>query len=170
MKQANKSSGSSSVSNETANQFFLTIFGSAVGSFFEWYDYALITYFANQISAAFFPSTDSAEIELLETFTLFGAAYIVRPFGGIFFGWLADKKGRKYALYVTLVLMGIPTFLIACVPPYSSIGYASTAIVFVLRIVQVWYMFLILMLPVILLNILFFCFLDCDYCYPLLFY
>ena len=122
---------------DSGTRFWLVMIGAAAGSFFEFYDYALIVYFADQISDAFFPPHSSQEVSLLEAFGLYGAAYIVRPFGAIYFGWLSDKYGRRHALFVTLLLMGIPTFLMACVPTYSTIGYGATVIVFVLRILQV---------------------------------
>ena len=118
-------------------KFWRIILGCVAGSFFEYYNYGLISYFGDEISTAFFPNHKSGETTLLETFALFGAAYIVRPFGGIFFGWLADTQGRRTALYITLIGMGIPTVIMGCIPSYNSIGYASTAIIFLLRMLQV---------------------------------
>ena len=114
----------------------LLLLASGLGTFLEFYSFGLIGYFEAQIANAFFPSSSSSYISLLESFSLYGVAFIIRPFGGMFFGYIADKHSRITSLRVSILCMAIPTFLIGCTPTYSTIGWAATAIVFILRLLQ----------------------------------
>ncbi len=111
------------------------IAASSLGTLIEWYDFYIFGSLAVIISTKFFPA-GNATVALLSTLATFAAGFIVRPFGALFFGRLGDVIGRKYTFLVTLVLMGISTFLIGCIPSYESIGYAAPILVLLLRLLQ----------------------------------
>eukprot|EP01083_Nonionella_stella_P287790 979702_1 len=117
------------------NMLILTL-GSALGNFLEFYSFELIGYFQDSVSNAFFPFTSDTTLSMLESFTLYGVSFIARPIGGVFFGYLGDKHGRINALRLSILMMSFPTFCIGCTPPFSIIGYWSTALVFTLRFIQ----------------------------------
>lgn len=111
------------------------IAASSLGTLIEWYDFYIFGSLAVIISTKFFPS-ENQTAALLSTLATFAAGFVVRPFGALFFGRLGDLIGRKYTFLLTLVLMGLSTFLIGCVPSYETIGYAAPIIVLVLRLLQ----------------------------------
>ena len=84
------------------------VFTSGVANTFEWYDYALFGHFAPIIGAKFFPENDPNSA-LLHAFLVFAIGYLMRPLGGIFFGIVGDKFGRKIALSSSIMCMAIPT-------------------------------------------------------------
>ena len=90
---------------------------------------------AKTISTQFFPEGNPTAA-LLSTLAVFAAGFIVRPFGALVFGRLGDLIGRKYTFLLTLVIMGVSTFLIGCVPNYKSIGIAAPILVLILRLMQ----------------------------------
>ncbi|MCB0777005.1 MAG: MFS transporter [Chitinophagaceae bacterium] len=111
------------------------IAASSVGTMIEWYDFYIFGSLATVISTKFFPSGNPT-IALLSTLATFAAGFVVRPFGALFFGRLGDLIGRKYTFLVTLILMGLSTFLIGCIPSYNSIGYLAPLLVLLLRLLQ----------------------------------
>src|SRR5436190_20045470 len=111
------------------------IAASSVGTMIEWYDFYIFGMLAKTISHKFFPDTNPTAA-LLSTLATFAAGFIVRPFGALVFGRLGDLIGRKYTFLLTLVLMGGSTFLIGCVPSYSTIGYWAPLLVLLLRLLQ----------------------------------
>jgi MFS family permease len=111
------------------------IAASSVGTMIEWYDFYIFGMLSTTISSQFFPK-DNPTAALLSTLAIFAAGFIVRPFGALVFGRLGDLIGRKYTFLLTLVLMGGSTFLIGCVPGYSSIGIAAPILVLLLRLLQ----------------------------------
>lgn len=111
------------------------IAASSVGTLIEWYDFYIFGSLATIISRQFFPP-DSSSAALLSTLAIFAAGFIVRPFGALVFGRLGDLIGRKYTFLLTLVLMGVSTFLIGLVPTYASIGFAAPFLILLLRLVQ----------------------------------
>ena len=111
------------------------IAASSVGTMIEWYDFYIFGMLAKTISTQFFPEGNPTAA-LLSTLAIFAAGFIVRPFGALFFGRLGDLIGRKYTFLLTLILMGGSTFLIGCVPNYSSIGIAAPILVLLLRLLQ----------------------------------
>jgi MFS family permease len=111
------------------------IAASSLGTLIEWYDFYIFGSLAVIISTKFFPQGNETAA-LLSTLATFAAGFVVRPFGALFFGRLGDLIGRKYTFLMTLVLMGVSTFLIGCVPSYESIGFAAPVIVLVLRLLQ----------------------------------
>ncbi|MEO6024201.1 MAG: MFS transporter [Burkholderiales bacterium] len=109
---------------------------SAVGSALEWYDFFLYgTASALVFSELFFPKLDPA-MGTLAAFATFGVGFFARPFGGLVFGHLGDKIGRKPVLVFTLLLVGGGTFLIGLLPTYDSIGIWAPILLVVLRLVQ----------------------------------
>ena len=109
---------------------------SAVGSALEWYDFFIYgTAAALVFGKLFFPQQDPTVGTLL-AFATFGVAFVARPFGGMFFGHLGDRIGRKPVLVITLLLVGAGTFLIGLLPTYESIGIWAAVLLVLLRLVQ----------------------------------
>ena len=111
------------------------IAASSLGTLIEWYDFYIFGSLASIISTKFFPSGNPTAA-LLSTLATFAAGFVVRPFGALFFGRLGDLIGRKYTFLVTLVIMGLSTFLIGCVPSYETIGFLAPVFVLLLRLLQ----------------------------------
>lgn len=111
-------------------------FGSSVGAVIETYDFiGFGTAAALYFGAAFFPSADP-NIGLLSSFATLGVGFIARPLGGVIGGHLGDKVGRKPVLVASLILMGLATFLIGCLPTYAQVGVLAPTLLVVIRIVQ----------------------------------
>ena len=114
---------------------FKVIMGSSLGGCLELYDFVIYIFFAPILSHLFFPNT-SHLISMLATFGVFAAGYLVRPIGGIIFGYYGDRYGRKKSLLFTLSLMGVCTILIGCLPTYQCIGVLAPILLTVLRVLQ----------------------------------
>src|SRR5690349_6443221 len=95
------------------------VISGMIGNALEWYDYALYAQFSYIIGLKFFPKTDFVEIL---TFAVFAAGFVIRPLGGIIFGQIGDRFGRRIALVLGIMLMAIPTAGIGLLPSYDSIG------------------------------------------------
>ncbi len=109
-----------------------TIFGSML----EWYDFYLYaTMAAIVFSKVFFDPSNPAMASLL-AFSTFAIGFIARPFGGILFGYLGDRFGRKQVLVITFCLMGVCTTLIGLIPSYASIGIWAPIILVLVRVIQ----------------------------------
>ncbi|WP_243793786.1 MFS transporter [Saccharopolyspora gloriosae] len=108
---------------------------AAAGTFVEWFDFAVYGFFATTIAAKFFPSGDSTA-GLLQTFAVFAVAFAMRPLGGVVFGSLGDRIGRKAVLALTVILMSVSTGVIGLLPSYDSIGYAAPLLLALARCVQ----------------------------------
>ncbi len=106
-----------------------------LGNFVEWFDYAMYGYLAVVISQVFFPAGNPT-VNLLATFGVFAMSFIVRPFGGIFWGYIGDKLGRKTALSLSILIMSGSTFLIAFLPTYQAIGLLAPLLLLLTRMVQ----------------------------------
>jgi MHS family proline/betaine transporter-like MFS transporter len=111
------------------------IAASSAGTLIEWYDFYIFGSLSTIIAAKFFPSQNPTAA-LLSTLATFAAGFIVRPFGALVFGRLGDIIGRKYTFLLTLVLMGLSTFLIGCIPSYETIGAWAPVLVLLLRLLQ----------------------------------
>ena len=111
------------------------IFASSLGTVFEWYDFYLYGSLAAIIAAQFFSGVNETT-GFIFALLAFAAGFAVRPFGAIVFGRIGDMIGRKYTFLVTIVIMGISTFLVGILPSYGSIGIAAPIILIVLRLLQ----------------------------------
>jgi MFS family permease len=111
------------------------IFASSLGTVFEWYDFYLYGALAPIIAKQFFAGTDP-NTAFIFALLAFAAGFLVRPFGAIVFGRLGDMVGRKYTFLVTILLMGVSTFIVGLLPNYESIGIAAPIILVTLRILQ----------------------------------
>jgi MHS family shikimate/dehydroshikimate transporter-like MFS transporter len=112
------------------------LLASAVGSALEWYDFFIYgTAAALVFGELFFPKADPSVGTLL-AFATFGVGFVARPFGGLVFGHLGDRIGRKPVLVITLMLVGAGTFLIGLLPTYNSAGVWAPILLVVLRLVQ----------------------------------
>ena len=96
-------------------------FSSFLGNFIEWFDYASYSYLATVIANVFFPSDDPF-VSTMNTFAVFALSFLVRPIGALFWGNMGDKKGRKWALAISILCMSGATFLIGCLPGYAMVG------------------------------------------------
>lgn len=121
------------MSNQTKG-IWKVIGASSVGTLIEWYDFYIFGSLAIILSEKFFPSTDPTA-SFLATLATFAAGFIVRPFGALVFGRLGDIIGRKHTFLLTLVIMGISTFLIGCIPSYENFKLAPV-VVLILRLLQ----------------------------------
>jgi MFS family permease len=111
------------------------ILASSIGTVFEWYDFYLYGTLAVIIGNQFFSALDPASRTIFSLLA-FAAGFIVRPFGALVFGRLGDMIGRKYTFLVTILLMGLSTFIVGLLPGYASIGVAAPIILIVLRMMQ----------------------------------
>jgi MHS family proline/betaine transporter-like MFS transporter len=108
---------------------------SGIANTFEWYDYALFGNFAGLIGAKFFPNSDP-KVALLNAFAVFAVGYLMRPLGGIFFGVIGDKFGRKFSLSISIICMSLPTAVIGLLPTYDDIGVTASVLMVLMRMIQ----------------------------------
>jgi MFS family permease len=109
---------------------------SVTGTTFEYYDFAVYNLLAATVfKDLFFPTFDAVAGTLL-AFATYWVGYLSRPFGGILFGHLGDRRGRRYVLVITLLMMGVTTCLIGLLPTYSQVGVLAPALLVTLRFLQ----------------------------------
>ncbi|KFI31245.1 MFS transporter [Haematobacter massiliensis] len=111
------------------------ILASSAGTIFEWYDFYLYGSLAAIIGAQFFSAFPEATRNVFALLA-FAAGFIVRPFGALVFGSLGDLIGRKYTFLMTILIMGISTFIVGVLPGYEAIGAAAPIILIILRMLQ----------------------------------
>ena len=110
------------------------IAASALGNATEWFDYGIYAYGVTYISAALFPgNVDDAVLFALATFAI---SFLVRPLGGLFWGPLGDRMGRKSVLALTILMMSGATLAVGLIPSYASIGFWAPTLLILLRMVQ----------------------------------
>ncbi|NKJ49845.1 MFS transporter [Burkholderia sp. SG-MS1] len=125
---------SETVQAGSRSQLRRAIAASALGNATEWFDYGIYAYGLTYISAALFPGgTAQATLFALATFAI---SFLVRPLGGLFWGPLGDRLGRKHVLALTIILMSVATLLVGLVPTYARIGWWAPALLIVLRMIQ----------------------------------
>lgn len=108
---------------------------ASIGNAFEWFDFSIYGFFAMMIARLFFPAgNDRASLVL--TFASFGVTFIIRPFGAIVLGYVADRYGRKKALTLTLSMMMAGTAITAFTPSYATIGISATIMIIAARMIQ----------------------------------
>jgi MHS family shikimate/dehydroshikimate transporter-like MFS transporter len=124
----------SSISWQESRRFILP--AGFVGTFLEWFDMFVYAQAAALIFPHLFFPKFSPTAGTLASFATFGVGYLARPIGGIIFGHIGDKHGRKLTLIMTLTLMGFATVLVGCLPTYSDIGIWAAVLLVILRLAQ----------------------------------
>ncbi len=112
-----------------------SIIGGSLGNLVEWYDWYVYAAFSLYFSGAFFPA-DNQTVQLLNTAGIFAIGFLMRPIGGWLMGTYADKKGRKTALTLSVLLMSAGSLMIAIIPGYKQIGVAAPILLVLARIIQ----------------------------------
>ena len=112
------------------------IFASSLGTVFEWYDFYLYGSLAAIISKQFFPSELNPTAAFIFALLAFSAGFAVRPFGALVFGRLGDLVGRKYTFLITILIMGMSTFVVGILPGYARIGIVAPVVLILLRLLQ----------------------------------
>jgi MFS family permease len=113
------------------------IAGASAGTVFEWYDFYLYGSLATFITEHFFSGVN-ATTGYIFALLAFAAGFAVRPFGALVFGRLGDLWGRKNTFLVTMMLMGLSTFVVGLLPGYDQIGVAAPVLLIVMRLIQGW--------------------------------
>lgn len=111
------------------------VIATSLGNAMEWFDFGLYSYLAVTIGKVFFPEIDPS-FQLIYSFATFAVAFIARPVGGLIFGMLGDRIGRKKILSITLIMMAISTLSIGLIPSYASIGVAAPILLLIARLFQ----------------------------------
>jgi len=113
----------------------LIITASSLGTVFEWYDFYLYGLLTAIIAAKFLTGLNETTSYIM-ALLVFASGFIVRPFGALVFGRIGDMVGRRYTFIVTLLVMGLSTFLVGCLPTYETAGVAAPIMLVVLRMFQ----------------------------------
>ena len=111
------------------------IFASSAGTLIEWYDFYIFGSLATILATQFFPKGNPTAA-LLSTLATFATGFIVRPFGALVFGRMGDLVGRKHTFLLTLLMMGMSTFIIGLIPNYETIGVFAPILLVLLRLIQ----------------------------------
>jgi MHS family proline/betaine transporter-like MFS transporter len=111
------------------------VIASIIGNALEWFDFVVYGILAASIARVFFPAA-AGETRLLAALALFGIGFVMRPLGGMFFGVYADRYGRRAALSLVILLMGVGTALLAAAPGYAAIGIGAPLLVLAARMIQ----------------------------------
>jgi MFS family permease len=111
------------------------ILASSLGTVFEWYDFYLYGLLTAIIAAQFLTGLNPTT-SFIMALLIFASGFVVRPFGALVFGRIGDMVGRRYTFIITLLVMGISTFLVGCLPTYKDIGLAAPVLLVVLRMLQ----------------------------------
>jgi len=106
-----------------------------IGNFMEWFDWGLYGFFAVVIGKQMFPNNTPAA-QILATLGIFAVGFVLRPLGGIVLGPIGDKLGRKVALSISLLLMGVSTALLGLLPSYAEIGIWAPILLLLIRCIQ----------------------------------
>lgn len=114
---------------------YKAILAAMTGNALEYYDVMLYGYFATMLAPLFFPSENQA-ISIISSLGTFAAGFIMRPLGGIIFGHLGDRFGRRNALVLAIFLVTIPTFIIGILPTYADIGMIAPVVLLACRLLQ----------------------------------
>lgn len=112
-----------------------SLVAATFGNVVEWYEWSVYAVFAPFVAAALFDDSDPVSA-LLATFAVFAAGFLMRPVGGIVFGWIADRHGRRKVLVSTLLIMGAASLAIGLMPDYAAIGGWASLMLLVARMIQ----------------------------------
>lgn len=122
--------------NEFGDDNIWGLLSGVGGNIYEWYDFAVYGLLAPEIGAAFFPDS-SSELQLINSFGVYLAAFLMRPLGAIFFGEIGDRiVGRKHALVFSILLITVPSVLMGLLPGYATWGALSPILLVLLRMMQ----------------------------------
>ena len=132
---ANVSAARRGLTSGRTREVRILIFASSLATVFEWYDFYLYGLLAVTIGSVFF-SAVSPTASYIFALLSFAAGFALRPFGALLFGRIGDLAGRKYALLITITIMGWSTFVVGLLPGYAAIGLAAPVILIVLRLLQ----------------------------------
>jgi len=122
--------------NEHGDDNIWGLLSGVMGNIYEWYDFAVYGLLASEIGAAFFPQS-SKKLQLINSFGVYLAAFLMRPLGAIFFGELGDRLvGRRNALVFSIVLITVPSVLMGLLPSYEVWGAAAPILLVILRMMQ----------------------------------
>lgn len=111
------------------------VIGASVGSVVEWFDVAVYGYLTVTLGKVFFPSTNPTA-SVLSSLAVFGAAFVVRPLGGLFFGGLGDRLGRQKILIAVIILVSASTFVIGLLPGFATAGVVAPVLLVLMRLLQ----------------------------------
>lgn len=111
------------------------LFSAIVGNALEWYDYLLYAYFADIFAKLFFPTSDEY-LSIMISFAAFAIGFVARPLGGIVFGYIGDRFGRKVSLTISIILIAVPTTIMGLLPTYYQIGIFAPILLILMRILQ----------------------------------
>ncbi len=120
---------------EEKRRRIFAIVGASSGNLVEWFDFYVYAFSAIYFASSFFPKSDPT-VQLLNTAGVFAAGFLMRPIGGWLFGRIADRKGRKTSMVISVTMMCAGSLAIACLPTYDSIGALAPALLLVARLFQ----------------------------------
>ena len=113
------------------------LLAASVGNAVEWYDWYAYVFLATYLADQVFPEgADNSLVPLLSTFAVFAVGFFMRPVGGLLMGAVADRRGRRTALTVTILMMGVSSLLVAVVPTYAAVGLLGPFLLVVARLLQ----------------------------------
>ena len=130
-----KGSADASTKEKTTGSRLKSIFSGSVGNLVEWYDWYVYAAFSLYFAKSFFPQGDTTA-QLLNTAAIFAVGFLMRPIGGWLMGIYADRKGRKAALMVSVLLMCFGSLIIALTPSYETIGVGAPILLIFARLLQ----------------------------------
>jgi metabolite-proton symporter len=111
------------------------ILAASAGNLIEWYDFYVYAFTALYFSSQFFPKSDPL-VQIMATSGIFAAGFFMRPIGGWYFGRYADRYGRRASMVLAVILMGVGSLAIGCLPTYGSIGVVAPALLLAGRMLQ----------------------------------
>ncbi len=112
-----------------------TVIAGLAGNVMEWYDFGVYGFFAAAIGRQFFPA-DDPNVSLIASFGVFAAGFLARPMGGLVFGHIGDRQGRRAAVISSVLMMVVPTLFMGFLPTYAQIGIAAPLLLILLRLLQ----------------------------------
>lgn len=122
-------------SKHSSSNRLRSVIGGSIGNLVEWYDWYAYSAFSIYFAQVFFPKSNQTA-QLLNTAGIFAVGFLMRPIGGYVFGSIADRKGRKMAMTLSVLLMSMGSLLIAILPGYNSIGVFAPALLLTARLMQ----------------------------------
>ncbi len=112
-----------------------SLVGIGAGNALEWFDWNVYAIFATYFASQFFDGDDTVSA-LLSTLAVFAVGFVARPFGGLVFGWISDRRGRKFSMSLSILLAAFGSIVIGISPTYATIGSGASAILLIARLVQ----------------------------------